>query len=91
MRFVVIFDEGPDMVPVRQSLSDHHLAFLQAHSQEIFMAGGLRHAHEGPFVGGMWVFEVASRERAIELIESDPYYKARPRAFRLLAWGQVLR
>ena len=91
MRFVVIYDEGPDMVPVRQSLSDQHLAFLQAHSQEILMAGGLRHTHEGPFVGGMWVFEVASRERAIELIESDPYYKARPRAFRLLAWGQALR
>jgi uncharacterized protein YciI len=91
MRFAVIFEEGPDMVPVRQSLSDQHLAFLQAHSDEILMAGGLRQAHEGPFVGGMWVFEVASRERAIELIESDPYYMARPRAYRLLAWGQALR
>jgi alpha-N-acetylglucosamine transferase len=49
--------------------------------------GGAR----GKLGGGMWVFEVASRERAIELIESDPYYKARPRAFRLLAWGQALR
>jgi len=55
------------------------------------MAGGLRHTHEGSFVGGMWVFQVASRERAIELIESDPYYMARPRVYRLLAWGQALR
>jgi hypothetical protein len=55
------------------------------------MAGRLRHMHEGPFVGGMWVFEVASRERAIELIESAPCYKAKHRAFRLLARGQALR
>ena len=89
MRFAVIFEEGPDMLPVRQSLSKQHLAFLDTHRQEIPMAGGLRHAHEGLFVGGLWVLEVASRERAIELIEADPFYKALPRPYRLLAWGKA--
>jgi hypothetical protein len=36
------------------------------------------------------VFEVESRERAVELIELDPYHKAHPRSYRLLAWGKAL-
>jgi len=36
------------------------------------------------------VFEVGSRERALELIESDPYFRAHPRKYRLLAWGKAL-
>lgn len=89
MRFAVIFEEGADMLPVRQSLSEQHLAFLDRHRPEIPMAGGLRHAHEGLFVGGLWVLEVASREQAIEIIEADPFYKVLPRAYRLLAWGEA--
>jgi len=54
------------------------------------MAGGLRDEHGGPYVGGLWVFEVASRQRAVELIEADPYYQANPRKYRLLAWGKAL-
>jgi uncharacterized protein YciI len=54
------------------------------------MAGGLRNQHGGPYVGGLWVFEVQSRERAVALIEQDPYYRANPRKYRLLAWGKAL-
>jgi len=54
------------------------------------MAGGLREEHGGSYVGGLWVFEVSSRERAIELVESDPYFLACPRKYRLLAWGAAL-
>jgi uncharacterized protein YciI len=60
------------------------------HKDEIKMAGGLRNEHGGPYVGGLWVFEVKSRERAVELIETDPYFKANPRKYRLLAWGKAL-
>jgi hypothetical protein len=35
------------------------------------------------------VFELRSRTRAIELIESDPFYQAHARPYRLLAWGKV--
>ena len=30
-------------------------------------------------VGGLWVFEVQTRARAIELIEQDPSYRFHPR------------
>jgi len=90
MRYVVIFREGPDMAPVRQALAQQHVGYLQSHADEILMAGGLRHEHGQAFVGGLWVFEVASRERAEALIANDPYFRAQPRAYELLAWGQVL-
>lgn len=90
MRFIAMFDEGPEMVPVRETHEPAHLAFLEQHQDEIKMAGGLRNEHGGPYVGGLWVFEVASRERAVELIEADPYYQAHARVYRLLAWGKAL-
>jgi hypothetical protein len=69
MRFVVIFEEGTEMVPVREAHEPAHLVYLEQHREEIRMAGGLRNQHGGPYVGGLWVFEVTSRERAVELIE----------------------
>lgn len=90
MRFVVIFEEGTEMAPVREALEPAHLEFLEKNREEIPMAGGLRNEHGGPYVGGLWVFDVPSRQRAVELIESDPYFKARPRKYRLLAWGKAL-
>lgn len=72
MRYIVIFEEGPEMIPVREALEPAHLAFLEQHRAEIPMAGGLRDEHGGPYVGGLWVFEVSSRQRAVELVEADP-------------------
>ncbi len=90
MRFVVVFEDSPEMVEVRRTREPDHLRFLEEHRAEIPMAGGLREEHGGPYVGGLWVFEVKSRLRAVELIELDPYYVACPRKYRLLAWGKAL-
>jgi len=90
MRFVAVFDDSPEMVEVRRHHEPAHLKFLDDHYAEIPMAGGLRHEHGGAYVGGMWVFEVGSRARAIELIEKDPYHIACPRRYRLCAWGKAL-
>ena len=90
MRFVVIFEESSEMIPVREAHEPAHLKFLEDNRAEIPMAGGLRNEHGGAYVGGLWVFEVRSRQRAVDLIESDPYFKANPRKYRLLAWGKAL-
>ena len=90
MRLVALFEDEPAMAAVRQRLEPDHLAFLEANRDEICMAGGLRDEPGGPYVGGLWVFEVASKARAIELIEADPYHQAHRRPYRLLAWGKAL-
>jgi uncharacterized protein YciI len=90
VRFVVIFEDSPEMVDVRRRLEPAHLRFLEEHHAEIPMAGGLRNDTGGAYAGGLWVFEVESRERAVELIEQDPYFVACPRKYRLLVWGKAL-
>jgi uncharacterized protein YciI len=90
MRLVAIFEDTAAMVGVRARLEPAHLAFLEAHRDEIRMAGGLRNEAGGAYVGGLWVFEVVSKARAVELIEADPYQQAHPRAYRLLVWGKAL-
>ena len=90
MRFVVTFEDSPEMAEVRRIREPDHLSFLEKHHGEIPMAGGLRSEHGGPYVGGLWVLEVESRSRAMELIEQDPYYVAYPRKYQLLAWGKAL-
>ncbi|HTP99499.1 MAG TPA: YciI family protein [Casimicrobiaceae bacterium] len=90
MRWVVVFEDTPPMAGVRARLESAHLAYLREHSKEIVLGGGLRDVPGGAYAGGMWIFEVASRERAVELIEGDPYYEAEPRPYRLYAWGKAL-
>jgi uncharacterized protein YciI len=90
MRYVAIFDDDPPMAAVRERLEPAHLAFLAQHRDEIRMAGGLRYEPGGAYVGGLWVFEVASRERAEQLIAADPYQQVHPRRYRLLVWGKAL-
>ncbi len=90
MRFVVIFEDVQEMVAVRETLEPDHLAYLETHRTEILMAGGLRNEHGGAYVGGLWVFDVPNKARALELIENDPFYLAYPREYRLLAWGKAL-
>ena len=89
MRYVVIFEDTPAMAAVRQAHEPAHIDFLRKHGDEILIGGGLRDVPGGPYAGGLWVFEVASRERAIELIEADPYFVAVRRPYRLLVWGKA--
>jgi uncharacterized protein len=90
MRLIAIFEDAAAMAEVRARLEPAHLAFFEAHRDEIKQAGGLRNEPGGAYVGALWVFEVVSKARAIELIEADPYWKAHPRPYRLLVWGKAL-
>ncbi len=41
------------------------------------------------FVGCLWVLEVPTKERAIALIENDPYFVPSCRNYQLLVWGKA--
>ena len=90
MRLVAIFDDTPAMRDVRARLEPAHLDYLRTHVDEIVLAGGLRDAPGAGYVGGLWILEVATKERAVSLIESDPFYRAEARPYRLLVWGKAL-
>jgi uncharacterized protein YciI len=90
MRLVAIFDDTPAMPDVRARLEPAHLDYLRRHVGEIVLAGGLREVPKGSYVGGLWILEVASKERAHELVRNDPFYQAEARPYRLLVWGKAL-
>ncbi len=89
MRWVAIFEDGPEMLAVRQERGALHLAYLRENEHEILIAGGLREVPDAAFVGGLWVLDVVSRERAVALVESDPYFVPTFRSYRLLSWGKA--
>ena len=91
MRWVVIFEDAPAMLEVRKKYEPAHLAYLQAHDVEILVAGGLREAPGSVFVGGLWILEVISRERAIDLVENDPYFVNGARSYKVLVWGKAFQ
>ena len=90
MRWIAIFTDTPAMLDIRAERGEQHLAYLRAHTDEILIASGCREAPGDPFVGGLWVMDVPSRERAVELIENDPYWVPAHRSVRLLTWGKGL-
>jgi uncharacterized protein YciI len=89
MRWIAFFTDTPSMLDIRKERQDLHLDYLRRNASEIRIAGGCWEAPGGDFVGGLWVLEVDSRERAVELIENDPYYVANHRAYQLLVWGKA--
>ena len=91
MRWVVIFENAPGMEAVREQHGDEHFVYLRENQKEILLAGGLRDGPESPFGGGLWVLAPMLRERAVHLVESDPYFLATRRPYRLLQWGKALR
>ena len=89
MRWIAIFDDNVDMNAVRAVHEPAHMEYLRQHEAEIVIAGGLRDEPGGLFCGGLWVMEVASRQRALELVEADPYFVQGARKYRLHVWGKA--
>lgn len=90
MRFVAIFEDTPAMASVRHERESMHIEYLRTHCEEIVLGGGLRNEQGGPFIGGLWILDVTSRERAIQLVEGDPYFQAERRPYKLHVWGKAL-
>jgi len=91
MRWVAILHDAPGMAALRNTKGiQDHIAYLRQNAREVLIAGPLRETPGGPIVGGLWVMEVETRERAVELVENDPYFGAGYRTYRLLNWSKAL-
>lgn len=90
MHWVVIFEESAGMADVRRKYESDHLAYLRANCAEILRAGGLRAGPEAPFRGGLWVLAPMPRERAVQLVEQEPYFVHTRRPYQLFQWGKAL-
>jgi uncharacterized protein YciI len=89
-RWVAIFEDDPARQGVRASHADVHFDYLAAHGDRIRVGGGLREDPAGPFVGGLWVIEAATREEAAQLCEADPYFvEGLRKSYRLFVCGRA--
>ncbi|KAA0684730.1 YciI family protein [Azospirillum brasilense] len=89
-RWIALFTDTPEMLEVRQQHGAAHLAYLDANRDKILIGGGLRPESGAPFVGGLWVLDVESRDEAVKLVEGDPYYRPEFRRYELLVWGKAI-
>lgn len=90
MRWVVIFEDAPEMMEHREKNRQAHVDYVRHNKANILIGGGFKEEHESIFIGGMWILNVTSRERAVELVENDPYFNEVYRTYKLLLWGKVL-
>lgn len=89
MRLACIFNDKPEMNEHRKKFGSEHLNYLKKHEKEILIGGGFRDLPDGLYVGGMWIMEVDSFERAKHLIENDPYFVPELRSYSLKVWGKA--
>ncbi len=85
--WLVVFNDDPAMLDVRAEFVDAHLAYVDAHSSKIVLAGGLRHESDTPFVGGSWLVKAANQSDVVKLIRDDPYYNPTHRKYDINYWG----
>lgn len=91
MRWIAIFEDSPAMPEVRRRYEPDHFAYLRANQSDILIAGPLRDGPDFPFAGSLWILAAMTKERAIELIEKDPYFIHTGRGYSLRQWGKALQ
>ena len=90
MKFIVRTYDRTEMLSIREQYMDSHLKYLADNESEILVAGSLREQLNSSPVGALWIIESESRERAVELIESDPFYSNGLREkYELLHWSKA--
>lgn len=90
MKYVVLFeDEATSPSDLRKTHMAAHLAFLEAHADQIEAAGPLSDPEERGR-DGLWIVEASSDTEVELLIRKDPFWPTGLRhAFSVIPWTQV--
>ncbi len=91
MLFIASFEDDPAALQVRNAHAQSHMAFLEAHTDQIVAAGPLRVEPDGAPVGAMWIVEAPDRDTVEALIVKDPFWVNGLRKSRsILQWRRVV-
>ena len=74
MKFVIRTYDYTDRISVRSQYMQSHLEYLADNAREILVAGSLREKMDSSPIGALWIIESESKKKAIELVESDPFF-----------------
>ena len=90
MLFILLFTDAADADPdIRKTYMHAHLAFLEAHTDQIEAAGPLSDP-EGKGRDGLWIVRADSPEEAERLVHEDPFWPTGLCAdVAIIPWRQV--
>ncbi len=90
MKFVIRTYDNKDRINVRSQQMQSHLKYLADHASEILVAGSLRENVDSNPIGALWIIESEAKERAMELVENDPFFVHGLRAnYEILHWSKA--
>ncbi len=74
--YVVVCRDGPNGARARGANTQAHLAYIETVLGDLSVAGPLFDEAGRSTVGSLYVLHTRSLERAREIIENDPFYRA---------------
>ena len=74
--FIAHCHDAPAAGELRQAHLQEHLAYIETILDEIFVAGPQRPPADATIMASLFIYRAATLERAQELLENDPYFKA---------------
>jgi uncharacterized protein YciI len=90
MIYCVLFEDDERHLDARQLHMQAHLAFLQAHADQVSAAGPLEDTKDRQPAGGMWLVTATDPESVWSLVRADPFWPTGLRkSVRVLQWKQV--
>jgi hypothetical protein len=82
MLFILRFTDKPDSLHIRERHLAEHVAWLDAHAEQVLVAGAMRTAPQLPPVAALWIVKADSPEAVLTLSETDPFWVNDLRATR---------
>lgn len=84
MLFILRFTDKPHSLHIRERHLAEHVAWLDAHAEQVLVAGTLRTDPQAAPVAAQWIVKADSPEAALALSETDPFWVQGLRATREL-------
>lgn len=76
MLFVVLFEDKPENIAIRQKQMAAHLAYLEHNTFRIRVAGSLRVTPEASPTGACWIVDAPDKATVEKLCHEDPFWRS---------------
>ncbi|MCC7049123.1 MAG: hypothetical protein IT562_20585 [Alphaproteobacteria bacterium] len=74
MLYVILFEDDPDKLAVREQHMQAHIDWLERNKDRVLVAGSLREGAGAAPQGGMWIVDVVDRAAADAIYRDDPFW-----------------
>ena len=91
MLFAVLFIDKPGQGALRAAQLAAHIAWVDAHKEQVLVAGSLRENPADVPKGGLWVVQATDKAAVHALMQTDPFCTCGLRqSVEVLHWNKAL-